>query len=204
VRFGLVTASCFLRQLTRLRRELASPHAVNSPTYMRGAIIVFIIGVIAGALALNYLKQRNEARASASTASSTAATNPSFLDQARDVAVSTKDSIGEKLEDWHLTGDDIKRDLGKGGEVVRTKAKTAGEAIATTATKARIVGTIKAKYALDKELSARSIEVSSDEGKVTLRGTVANEALIGKAVGLALDTDGVVEVKSLLNVPAKQ
>jgi osmotically-inducible protein OsmY len=59
---------------------------------------------------------------------------------------------------------------------------------------------VKAKYTLDKELSARTIEVSADNGLVTLRGTAPSEALIGKAVGLALDTDGVTQVKSLLTV----
>lgn len=170
---------------------------------MRG-FIIFLIGVVIGAVALSYIKQRN-APAERPAHSASQPTNPppqktSIVDEARDAAVSAKDAVAGKLQDWHLTGDDIKRDLAKTGEVVRTNAKAAGGTIATATSKARVITVIKTKYALDKELSARSIEVSYDGGKVTLQGTVASEALIGKAIALALDTDGVAEVKSLLTV----
>lgn len=174
---------------------------------MRG-FIIFLVGVLIGALALSYMKQRSAPAPRPVEAAPKPAEKPappptgktSIVDDARDAAISAKDAIAGKLEDWHLTGDDIKRDLSKTGEVVRTNAKSAGGTIATAASKARVITVIKTKYALDKELSARSIEVAYDNGKVTLQGTVASEALIGKAVALALDTDGVTEVKSLLTV----
>lgn len=177
---------------------------------MKGAIIIFILGIIAGAVGLNYLKERRatetvkvEASSHTETAPATTATSsthPSLIDQARGAAVSAKDAVAEKLEQWHLSGSDIKQDLEKTGEVVRTKAKSAGSSIASATSNARLVAVINAKYTLDKDLSARAIDVSADAGHVVLRGTVASEALIGKAVALALDTDGVLEVKSLLTV----
>lgn len=168
---------------------------------MRG-FLLFLIGIVIGAAGYYYFKVRQPATAAA-TAESTPThteTSRSTFDQARDAAISAKDAVGEKLQDWHLTGDDIKRDLQRGGEVVRTKAQAAGAKIASATSNARIVTSVKAKYALDKDLSARAIEVSCDAGVVTLRGSVATEALIGKAIALALDTDGVTQVKSSLVV----
>jgi|GEM_PF-376383 len=185
---------------------------------MRGGIIIFVLGVAVGAVGLNYVRQHRiidatpttttvetthtdpATTAPATTTTTTTTAKPSFLNQARDAAVSAKDAIADKLVDWHLSGSDIKEDLQKTGEVVRTKAQAAGSSIAAATSNSRIIAVVKAKYTLDKELHARDIEVSCDAGNVTLRGTVASEALIGKAVALALDTDGVVQVKSLLTV----
>lgn len=167
---------------------------------MRGLIIVILL-VVAGILGWNYYnKRRADDTAVAERARTEQSANRSFADQAHDTAVSAKDAISDKLDQWHLSGSDIKRDLEKTGEVVRTKAKEAGTSIANATSNARIVSSIKTKFALDKDLKARSIEVSCDAGHVTLAGNVATEALIGKAVAFALDTEGVVEVKSLLKV----
>jgi len=57
---------------------------------------------------------------------------------------------------------------------------------------------IKAKYVLDKDLSALDIHVESQDGLVTLTGQVASAAAIGKAVVLALDTAGVHNVTAKL------
>ncbi|MGQ9695827.1 MAG: BON domain-containing protein [Thermodesulfobacteriota bacterium] len=54
--------------------------------------------------------------------------------------------------------------------------------------------------AADPDLSALSISVSTAAGRVTLSGTVGSPELIGKAVALALETEGVREVVSTLKV----
>ena len=167
---------------------------------MRGLLIVIIL-IVAGILGWNYYnKRRAEETAAAERARREEVANRSFLDQAKDAAVSAKDAVSDKLDQWHLSGSDIKRDLEKTGEVVRTKAKQAGASVANATSNARIVSSIKTKYALDKDLKAGSIQVSCDAGHVTLAGTAPSEALIGKAVAFALDTEGVVEVKSQLRV----
>ncbi len=173
---------------------------------MRGLILLFVVGVIAVALGLNILKQRHDPdaplAASTTPSSDPVASRPSVMDQARDAAATARDNAADKLDEWNLTGSDIKEDLARTGEVVRAKARAAGESLAVTASKAKVIGTVKAKYALDRELSARAVDIDFDAGRVTLRGTVPSEALIGKAVALALDTDGVTEVRSLLTVAA--
>ncbi len=165
-------------------------------------IVVLILCIIIGWIGLNYMKTHRHTDVSSpeTTRDKISADASSIGDKARDAAITAKDAIADKLRDWHLSGDDIKHDLQKGGEVIRTKAQSAGSAIAVHANNAKLVTVIKTKFTLDKDLSARSIEVKADQGKVVLLGTVASEELIGRAVALALDTDGVTEVKSQLKV----
>jgi hypothetical protein len=109
-------------------------------------------------------------------------------------ASNAHEALNDKLVQWHLTSDDIKADLAKTGQVVRENTRAAGDHL----NDARIVTLIKAKYVLDKDLSALDIHVDSQDGMVTLTGTVASAAAIGKAVVLALDTSGVHNVTAKL------
>jgi osmotically-inducible protein OsmY len=100
-----------------------------------------------------------------------------------------------KIEEWHLTPDDVRNDLSRTGEVVRTNARAVGGEL----NDARVVATIKAKYLLDSDLSAIDIHVESHQGDVLLTGEVANRRLVGRAVALALDTGGVRRVVARLH-----
>jgi osmotically-inducible protein OsmY len=99
-----------------------------------------------------------------------------------------------------LRSDQIKDELARTGKIVRRKAHDIGEQVADAAVDARIVTAIKAKYTADSDLSVWKISVSSDQGHVTLSGTVSAEQNIGEAVALALETDGVHDVTSTLTV----
>jgi len=109
-------------------------------------------------------------------------------------------SVESKLEAWHLTSTDIEQEVSKTGKVVRKQAREFGTVIADAATDAKITGVIKAKLKLDRDLSGAGIVVSTTDGRVTLSGNVLSAKLIGRAVGLAYDTDGVREVSSTLKV----
>jgi hyperosmotically inducible periplasmic protein len=108
--------------------------------------------------------------------------------------------IEGKLQAWHLTGDDIQRELTTTGRVVRRQVGDFGAAMADAASDARITAQVKTKLALDRDLSAWKISVATTNGHVTLSGAVASHALIGRAMLLALETDGVREVTSALQV----
>ena len=124
--------------------------------------------------------------------------------QAQDATASTlrqtADSVEAKLVLWHLTNADIEQELQQTGKVVRRQMREFGASLADATADARISAQIKGRLALNKELSAKSIVVSTTDGRVTLSGTVASARLIGKAVALALETDGVREVASTLKV----
>jgi len=160
-----------------------------------------LLGGILGAAALHlYTQRENEENTTASQAAEKSSpADPSLADRAKDTASDVKDAISEKLTEWHLTPADIKDDLAKTGQVVRTKAQAVGEKI----TDARIITVIKSKYVIDRDLSAIAISVDSQDGQVALGGTVASPELIGKAVVLALDTDGVRGVTSKITVATK-
>ena len=125
------------------------------------------------------------------------------VDKTKAAATDVKNTISNKLVEWKLTPSDIKADLEKGGRVVRSRTAVAGEKIGDAMDNARIVTVINAKLVGDSELSALKIDVDANSGVVTLKGTVSSPDLIGKAMALALDTDGVREVVSLLTVSAK-
>ena len=172
---------------------------------MKTVLFIFLIGAAAGAFGLYYAQEKHLTTAPTPAAETKAAdksspASPTLGERAREDAKSVKDSVANKLTEWHLTPDEIGAELSRTGQVVRTKAQSTGETIASATSNARIVTVIKAKFALDKELSARAISIDCDSGQVTLSGTVANNALIAKAVGLALDTDGVSHVTAKLTV----
>ena len=115
-------------------------------------------------------------------------------------AVDAKDAVAAKIVDWKLTPADIRADLEKSGRVVREKSIAAGEKSGEVISDARIVTVINGKLLAASDLSALKINVDADKGVVTLNGTVKSEDLIGRAIALALDTDGVTRVVSLLTV----
>jgi osmotically-inducible protein OsmY len=173
---------------------------------MKTAIFIFLVGAAAGAYALYTFQEKHTAAADTSKPAEAGATHPatSLSEQARDEAKAAKAAVAAKLAAWHLTPEEISKDLSRTGQVVRTKAEAVGDSIVSATVNARIVTTIKAKYTLDKELSGRAIEVACDNGHVTLSGSTSNPALIAKAVALALDTEGVTQVTAKLAVvPAK-
>lgn len=81
---------------------------------------------------------------------------------------------------------------------VRQAAATASDRLADgwLATK------IQAQYFADEDVKARFINVSADEGVVTLKGRVDTEAAREEAVSIAKNTDGVRKVQDMLLVGA--
>ncbi len=162
---------------------------------MKTALIFFLLGALAGGASL-YLYRESEPAAAESGARPA---KTSLADRARETAADARDSLTRKLQEWDLDTDAIKRDLARGGEIVRSKAKVAGEKI----TDARIIAVIKAKYVVERDLSAMDIRVACVDGQVTLSGTVTNAEHLGRAVALALDTDGVHNVVSKVTLATK-
>jgi osmotically-inducible protein OsmY len=169
---------------------------------MKTAIFIFLVGAAAGAYALFTFQEKRAAATDSTKPAEASAPHPtsSLSDQAREEAKAAKAAVAAKLAAWHLTPDEISKDLSRSGEVVRTKAEAVGDSIASATANTRIVTTIKAKYTLDKELSGRAIAVACDNGHVTLSGSASNPTLIAKAVALALDTEGVTQVTAKLAV----
>ncbi len=135
------------------------------------------------------------------------APSPSVSDRANTALQDTKEVIGDarealdaKLTEWKLTPADIKADLEKTGRVIRKRTLAAGERVGGALDNTRLVTVINGKFIADRDLSALKINVDANEGIVTLTGEVASLDLAGRAIALALDTEGVTQVIGQLKV----
>lgn len=65
-----------------------------------------------------------------------------------------------------------------------------------------ILNMVKGKLQADSEVGTAMIDVEAKNGEVTLKGNADNANQIGKAIALALDTQGVTKVSSDVKVNA--
>ena len=171
-------------------KEQAPVKPSNSGGGTKEFFIGLLTGVFLGGLVGGYIMLRKK---------------PSVMEAQNATAAAIRravDATDAKLQVWHLTSADIEAELDKTGRVVRRQMRDFGTSIADAAADGKITATIKAKFALDKDLSAFGIGVSTTDGRVTLSGNVTSSKLIGRATMLALETDGVREVSSTLKVKA--
>jgi osmotically-inducible protein OsmY len=82
------------------------------------------------------------------------------------------------------------------GEKVAVGAQKAGE----TLDEAGLTAKVKSKIALDDTLDGSRVQVSTDDNRVTLTGTVINEVQHRRALDLARETEGVSSVVDHLSV----
>ncbi len=109
-------------------------------------------------------------------------------------------AVQEKLRSLNLGTNDIKQELERSGQIVRTKASQAREVISDATSDARITATIKTRMVGHEHLSALDISVNTTDGVVTLAGAVDREEDISQAMLLAMEVDGVKKAISTLQV----
>ena len=103
-------------------------------------------------------------------------------------------------DSWGLSATNIREELARTGQVIRNKSQEVANTVSTTANDVRISNTIRAKLVGDPNLSALNISVHTTEGKVTLGGTTSSPENIQKAMTLALNTEGVRQVVSTIQL----
>jgi hypothetical protein len=124
---------------------------------------------------------------------STDATSP-----ADQTASATKPDISARLAEWKLNADDIKSEFESSGQVVRSRTAGAGEP--TGPMDSMLITQVTDRLKGDTDTSALNITVSANQGTVSLEGSAASLQQIGKAVALALDTDGVTQAISKIKL----
>jgi hyperosmotically inducible protein len=131
------------------------------------------------------------------------ATNPGNLsDDARDTA----DSAGDRIQDGaEATKDAAERGLdatkdaaGRAGDRIGEAASTTGEVV----TDAAITAAVKSKVLADTTTPGLKIDVDTQDGVVTLNGTVRTRAEADRAMSLARETNGVKRVVNNLKIAA--
>jgi len=125
-------------------------------------------------------------------------------DQIGNAAASARDTIEEKLRTLKIGTNDIKDELARTGTVVRRKAQEAGHAIADATADARTTAAIKTRLLTQRDLSSLGISVNTTGGIVTLSGSVSSPEEVSKAMLVALETDGVQQVISTLQVKPRK
>ena len=164
------------------------------PRYFRPRVkilIVLILGVLLGAGVLwIYTDQQAKQKVQTATGQIKAASREAGT------------AIQQRQRELNLGTNDIKLELQKTGQIVRTKARKASEAIADATADARITTTIKGKLVRHESRSALNISVNTTAGVVTLSGAVGSEQEISDAMLLAMEVEGVTKVISTLQVKA--
>ena len=157
-----------------------------------------LLGIILGVVAYWFIekKARQNPEAERRFEESAARARESGSETAHELS----DAFKAKLDTLNLGTNAITDELARSGKIFRRKAEDLGDRVQDAAADARIVTAIKAKYLADSELSVWKISVQSDQGHVTLTGSVSQPQQVGKAVALALETDGVRDVTSNLQI----
>ncbi len=158
---------------------------------MRTALALALGIAVGGAAAWFYMAYRDHPRWHAAE------------QKVESTAKSARDAAQHELQALRLRPEDIKEELARTGRVVRREARSAGQAIADATADSRTTAAIKAKLLASRDLSALNISVNTTAGVVTLSGYVSSSESIAKAIILAMETDGVREVISTLQVQPK-
>jgi len=163
---------------------------------MKSFVIALLLGIILGAAGYWFMQQPAAEKAAEQAQRKASEAKKAGADAAADA----KRTLAAKLEALQLRADEMREELKQTGQVVRRKARDVGAAAADAATDTRITAEVKRKLVADPELSSLTISVNTTNGRVTLSGTVSSPELVGKAILLAMETDGVREVLSTLQV----
>ncbi|MEY2410001.1 MAG: hyperosmotically inducible periplasmic protein [Verrucomicrobiota bacterium] len=145
---------------------------------MKKSLLIFLVGAAAGAAGFWFFEQTK---------------TKAQLSEAKDRVTFAAWKAGKSIQEF---AGEIKQELSHSGQVVREKARGAGESISATA----VTASIKAKLLTESGL--RSVGVETTDGVVTLTGDVATHEDIARAMKIALETDGVQKVVSKIQVTA--
>jgi hyperosmotically inducible protein len=97
---------------------------------------------------------------------------------------------------------ELQADLDRGVTIVRTKDTVVGAPTGNTDDDV-IETMIKGKIQADADTAKAMIDVDAKSGEVTLKGSADSASQVGRAIALALDTQGVTKVSSDVKVNAK-
>jgi osmotically-inducible protein OsmY len=168
---------------------------------MRGFSTGLLLGIVIGAVGFWFVQKKGREHPEAQQRYEESAAQ--LRTSASEAAHNMSDALRAKLETLDLRTDQITAELSRDGKIVRRKAQDIGDQVVNAASDARAITEIKAKFAADATLSVWSISAGCTQGHATLSGTVESPDDIGRAVAMALDTDGVRDVTSTLEVKPK-
>lgn len=120
---------------------------------------------------------------------------PSLTDEAKSA---DQPALAARLTEWKLTAKEIESEFVSSGRVMRSKP--AGADQPTGPMDGILVSLVTSNLRGYAETAELKIDVAADKGVVTLTGIAKSVDQIGKAVAIALDTDGVTQVTSTMTL----
>lgn len=106
------------------------------------------------------------------------------------------------MTEWRLSDSEIQADLDRGVAIVRTKDSVVGAPTGNT-DDAVVETMVKGKLQADSGTEKAMIDVKAMNGEVTLDGSADSAKAVGRAIALALDTQGVSKVTANVKVNSK-
>lgn len=112
-------------------------------------------------------------------------------------------AVSARMAQWNLNANDIQADLANGNDIVRTKTSEAG-APTGNIDKDTLESAVKGHFASDAQVSSLNLDVDAKkDGSVKLSGKAQTADQVGRAIALALDTQGVNKVTSKIKLENK-
>lgn len=116
-------------------------------------------------------------------------------------------TVGQKIDgaiaSTEQAAQSAQQDMKAAANTMEQKGENAGQAIAEGATDLTITTKVKTALAADDQLSALSIDVTTDKGEVSLSGPAPTMDAAERATVLAKAVDGVTAVHNKLVVTGK-
>lgn len=169
---------------------------------MKAFVVGLLVGILVGAGGLFFL-QRERSKELARARDEAVAAAGKARDSIGAASQDVRSYLDAKLEVLGLQTEQIRRETLEQGRVIRRTARVLSQRAADAAEDARMTIEIKSKLVADPELSGLAISVSTTGGVVTLSGSVASPGRVGRAMVHALETEGVREVVSTMQVSAE-
>jgi len=111
--------------------------------------------------------------------------------------------VSARITEWRLSSSDLQGDLDRGVTIVRTKDSVVGAP--TGSTDDEVIKTmVKGKIQADSGMGRASIDVDAKNGEVMLKGAADSASTLGRAMALALDTQGVSKVSSDVKISKQE
>lgn len=110
-------------------------------------------------------------------------------------AAASNVATSARVMEWKLSANDIQADLAANREIVRTK--DAAGAPTGNIDKSQLESLVEGRLQADTEIASLKLDVDADRnGAVKLSGKAMSAEQVGRAIALALDTEGVTKVSS--------
>lgn len=120
-------------------------------------------------------------------------------DRAANAMSNMASDLSAKFSEWRLSAQEIQADLAADRPIVRTKSNAGAPTGSTD--KSALQSAVEARIKGDSQLANLKLDINADRaGEIQLEGKAQTAEQVGRAIALALDTEGVSKVTSKIDL----